>query len=397
MKNIQALVKVGVLLTLALTVTLISSCSKPNNSEAVSNGPTSFFGNMTQSRAATVEQDKPLQLPQDHKNHPDFQLEWWYLTFVLEDEKQNAYGMQFTLFRFRNNGKEPTAQYESDWSDTQQWMGHASLHSAEAHFFEERFAAGGVGNACVNTSPFEAIIDDWYWKAVGDRGALFPSTLSVSLTSMASSEPTTSANAILELNADGPFIKQGDNGYSKKTGDERLRSYYYSQPFIKANGTLTIEDKTMSVSGLGWYDHEWTSHLANSQAMGWDWFSIHFDNGEKLMAFRMHAQNDDIQQKSRMSEIFTTASFIQKDGTKETLSGEAITITPIRISSIDTENGIRKVPTAWTIAIPSKNISVTTSPFKENQWNSSVFPYYEGRIEVSGSHSGAGFMELTGY
>lgn len=128
MKNIQALIKVGVLLTLALTVTLISSCSKPDHSEAVSNGPTSFFGNMTQSRAATVERDKPLQLPQDHKSHPDFQLEWWYLTFVLEDEKQNAYGMQFTLFRFRNNGTKPTAQYESDWSNTQQWMGHASLH-----------------------------------------------------------------------------------------------------------------------------------------------------------------------------------------------------------------------------------------------------------------------------
>ncbi|MEQ3652637.1 MAG: lipocalin family protein, partial [Glaciecola sp.] len=30
-------------------------------------------------------------------------------------------------------------------------------------------------------------------------------------------------------------------------------------------------------------------------------------------------------------------------------------------------------------------------------WNPALFPYYEGAVNISGSHSGEGFLELTGY
>ncbi len=416
---LKQLVAPSVLLSVVVLMMSCSEQNQSNNSEA-NVGPTSFFGNMpsnnTLGNAASVQRNTLLKLPEDHKSHPEFQLEWWYLTFVLEDENENEYGMQFTLFRFSGafeggleGGLEEhetpnSPQHANSWSNSQQWMGHASLHSKDEHFFEERFAAGGVGNAYVNTVPFEAVIDDWNWKANNTNADLFPSLLNVTFPQAANNN----TSAFLQLTAEGPYIKQGDNGYSKKTYDERLRSYYYSQPFIKANGTLVVNGKQIIVKGLGWFDHEWTSHLANSEAMGWDWFSIHFDNGDKLMAFRMHATKKDAEKEAKgnssntsdtgsMSEVFTTASFIRKDGRKETLSGNEVSIQPEKASLITFNNKEHSVPTTWRISIPSKEINVLTSPFKEDQWNPSLFPYYEGRIHVTGTHRGTGFMELTGY
>ncbi|WP_334031611.1 lipocalin-like domain-containing protein [Alteromonas sp. P256] len=398
LKRIEPL-KFSLSVAMAVCVLTCSACSDAP-------APSRFFGDLSKSNSEDSSEDSaengsgsdsstgsfqsvnkttPLVLPKDHGSHPDYQLEWWYLTFVLEDDENNEYGLQFTLFRFAT-AKE--TQDTSSWSTPQQWMGHASLHSKDEHFFEERLAAGGVGNAFVKPSPFNAVIDDWSWQSKSDSP--FPATLQFSINN--------DVDIALSLTATGPFVKQGDKGYSKKTEDARLRSYYYSQPFIDASGTLNINDTTFNVKGLGWYDHEWTSHLANSNAMGWDWFSLHLDDGSKLMAFRMHATGAGTKAtKNRGSEIYTTASYITASGNKETLALNETSIVPLDNEQITTLNTERDVPTTWQITIPSKDVDITVSPFKSGQWNSSVFAYYEGRVNVTGTHKGAGFMELTGY
>ncbi|CAI4168802.1 AttH component of AttEFGH ABC transport system [Alteromonas macleodii] len=455
--------KANIFLVLVAVCFTLSACTenpKDENETLGTSTPNGFFGNMQSSDSFTpVQRDYIVELPRDHKSHPDFQLEWWYLTFVLSTEEGQEFGLQYTLFRFNTgldapqstkaNAKksaegsaESSASHSSEdnlhtnanshiarnWSDGQQWMGHASLHTAEQHYFEERFASGGVGNAYVNQQPFTTVIDDWVWKAAqaevqtgAESKAMFPSVLKVAFGQSSTHHPvringkipTTAADSLSELNdapsvsavkvslnldTYGPFIKQGDNGYSKKTQDERLRSYYYSQPFINAKGTLNIEGNSVRVTGKGWFDHEWTSHLANSEAMGWDWFSLHLDDGSKLMAFRMHAMNENMKNStSKHSEIFTTASYIAKNGTKETIEQANVSITPTAYETINEGESPRSVPTAWRIQIPEKDIDLFIRPFKENQWNNSLFPYYEGRVEIKGSHSGSGFMELTGY
>jgi len=455
--------KANIFLVLVAVCFTLSACTenpKDENETLGTSTPKGFFGNMQSSDAFTpVKRGNTVELPRNHMSHPDFQLEWWYLTFVLSAEDGQKFGLQYTLFRFNTelnapqsakaNAKksaegsaESSASHSSEdnlhtnanshiaknWSNGQQWMGHASLHTAEQHYFEERFASGGVGNAYVNQQPFTTVIDDWVWKAAqaevqtgAESKAMFPSLLKVAFGQISTHQPVkingkipaTAADSLSELNDTpgvsavkvslnldtyGPFIKQGDNGYSKKTQDERLRSYYYSQPFINAKGTLNIEGNSVRVTGKGWFDHEWTSHLANSEAMGWDWFSLHLDDGNKLMAFRMHAMNENMKNsKSKHSEIFTTASYIAENGTKETIDQANVSITPMAYETIN-EGGVpRAVPTIWRIQIPIKDIDVTVKPFKENQWNNSLFPYYEGRVEIKGSHSGSGFMELTGY
>ena len=457
-----------VLVAICFTLSACTENPKDENETLGTSTPNGFFGNMQSSDAFTpVKRGYTVELPRDHKSHPDFQLEWWYLTFVLSAEDGQEFGLQYTLFRFNTELNAPPsvkANAESsaegnaksnfkssakssashsfehnlhtnannhiarNWTNGQQWMGHASLHTAEQHYFEERFASGGVGNVYVNQQPFTTVIDDWAWKAAqaevqtgAESKAMFPSVLKVAFGQSSTHHPvringkipTTAADSLSELNdapsvsavkvslnldTYGPFIKQGDNGYSKKTQDERLRSYYYSQPFINAEGTLNIEGNSVKVTGKGWFDHEWTSHLANSEAMGWDWFSLHLDDGSKLMAFRMHAMNENMKNStSKHSEIFTTASYIAKNGTKETIEQANVSITPTAYETINEGESPRSVPTAWRIQIPEKDIDLSIRPFKESQWNNSLFPYYEGRVEIKGSHSGSGFMELTGY
>ena len=433
-----------VLIAICFTLSACTENPKDENETLGTSTPNGFFGNMQSSDAFTpVKRGYIVELPRDHMSHPDFQLEWWYLTFVLSAEDGQEFGLQYTLFRFNTELNAPPSvkvnaensaevnannHIAKNWTNGQQWMGHASLHTAEQHYFEERFASGGVGNAYVNQQPFTTVIDDWAWKAAqaevqtgAESKAMFPSVLKVAFGQSSTHHPvringkipTTAADSLSELNdapsvsavkvslnldTYGPFIKQGDNGYSKKTQDERLRSYYYSQPFINAKGTLNIEGNSVRVTGKGWFDHEWTSHLANSEAMGWDWFSLHLDDGSKLMAFRMHAMNENMKNStSKHSEIFTTASYIAKNGTKETIEQANVSITPTAYETINEGESPRSVPTAWRIQIPEKDIDLFIRPFKENQWNNSLFPYYEGRVEIKGSHSGSGFMELTGY
>ncbi|MCZ4241336.1 putative secreted hydrolase [Alteromonas sp. I10] len=432
------------LVLVAICFTLSACTENPKNETLGTSTPNGFFGNMQSSDAFTpVKRGNTVELPRDHMSHPDFQLEWWYLTFVLSAEDGQEFGLQYTLFRFNTELNAPVSvkanaensaevnannHIARNWSNGQQWMGHASLHTAEQHYFEERFASGGVGNAYVDQQPFATVIDDWVWKAAqaevqtgAESKVMFPSVLKVAFGQSSTHHPvringkipTTAADSLSELNdapsvsavkvslnldTYGPFIKQGDNGYSKKTQDERLRSYYYSQPFINAEGTLNIEGNSVKVTGKGWFDHEWTSHLANSEAMGWDWFSLHLDDGSKLMAFRMHAMNKNMKNsKSKHSEIFTTASYIAENGTKETIEQANVSITPTAYETINEGESLRSVPTAWHIQIPMKDIDVSIRPFKESQWNQSLFPYYEGRVDIKGSHSGSGFMELTGY
>ncbi|HAZ99434.1 MAG TPA: iron ABC transporter permease, partial [Halomonas sp.] len=48
---------------------------------------------------AQTSADGPLTFPTDHGPHPDYRIEWWYLTANLEDSAGQPLGLQWTLFR----------------------------------------------------------------------------------------------------------------------------------------------------------------------------------------------------------------------------------------------------------------------------------------------------------
>ena len=355
-----------------------------------------------------ADPDYRMSFPQDHGTHDQFDIEWWYLTANLQDEAGDPYGLQWTLFRFKNSRprssqaegnnsssslknspitlNESTVSLDKKWHNDQIYMAHASIHSLDTHWFSEKFARGGVGNAGLTALPLNLFIDDWQWlNSDGDTG-LFPSTLTFSATD--TSKPNAEASATFTLNQTGPLVQHGDNGFSVKSNNGHA-SHYYSAPFISIEGELTQAIDTLTAAsiklkGQAWFDKEWTSQLLDTGTQGWDWLSLHLDDGNKIMAFRMRLKNQD---------DYVTGSYITSTGEQITLQPGDLTLQPVSVKKVDG----RQLPLIWKLIIPSKKIDLTISTLKDKQWNNAAVPYYEGMVKIEGSHGGVGFLELTGY
>lgn len=335
-----------------------------------------------------VKQGKALRFPADHQPHPNYAIEWWYFTANLSSETGASYALQYTLFRFNQGNKQANA-----WANGQMFMAHASLHTPEKHFFAERFARGGQEHVGVSSSPLSIRMDEWLWQSRDNN--LLPATLSLTVTSNTVDSYKndilpTKVQIDLRLNSTGPLVLQGDQGFSQKSILGTHASYYYSLPFIQADGTITEEvgkgKQSENVSGNGWFDHEWTSQLLDQQTLGWDWFSIHLDNGTKLMAFRMRLKD---------SQDFVTGTLINADGTTSTLPQHSLQLQPLGYEQDKIKD--KQYPVQWSLSVPQYDIELMISPQKQQQWNEGRFQYYEGAINIKGTHTGRGFMELTGY
>ena len=321
---------------------------------------------------APVTPGKTFAFPADHGPHPDYRIEWWYVTANLMDSAGVAYGAQWTLFR---QAMTPGAQQEG-WANQQIWMGHAAVTRADTHRYNEAFARGGVGQAGVETKPFRAWIDSWEMRG-SDRmreETIAPLELNASGTDF---------SYALRLDADRPLVLQGDAGYSKKS-DRGQASYYFSQPYFKAAGSITIDDKPHEVTGLAWMDREWSSQPLASDQTGWDWLSLHLTSGEKLMLYRLR-------QKDGHNDLY--GNWIEPDGRSIEIASTDNSMTPTALTELEG----RKIPTAWRIAIPSRSLTIECVPLNPRSWMGTSFPYWEGPISFKGSHSGLGYLEMTGY
>ncbi|OQP87146.1 iron ABC transporter permease [Rhizobium rhizosphaerae] len=325
-----------------------------------------------------------LSFPADHGPHPDFRIEWWYLTANLKGADGKDYGVQWTLFRSAlQPGERP------GWESPQVWLGHAAVTTPTAQHVAERLARGGIGQAGVTASPFSATIDDWAMRertsgqASGQTGEQAGAAAGGDpldrLTLSASGKDFRYA---LDLTATGPLVPQGQNGYSVKSAAGQA-SFYYSQPFYRVAGRLDLPEGPVAVTGEAWLDREWSSQPLSADQTGWDWFSLHFDGGEKLMGFRLRDKGAG----------YTSATFIAADGTPEPLPAGALVLTPLENATV----AGRRVPVGWRLQLPQKGIDITTTALNPEAWMATRTPYWEGPIRFSGTRSGRGYLEMTGY
>jgi predicted secreted hydrolase len=312
-----------------------------------------------------------LVFPRDHGPHPGFRVEWWYLTANLSGPDGADYGIQWTLFR------QPMAPGGADrgWESPQVWMAHAAVTTATDHRFAETFARGGVGQAGVTLEPFRARIDDWSMTcADGPGDALARLDLHAAGDGFAYD---------LTLATDLPPVPQGDAGYSVKLAEGQA-SYYYSQPFYGATGTISLDGETIPVTGRAWLDREWSSQPLAAGQEGWDWFALHLDDGRAVMVYRL--RNED-------GSAHVAGTVIAPDATPTPLPPDAIEAEPTAWSEV----GGRRLPVAWHLAIPSAGLAVDIQPVNPQSWMGTSFAYWEGPIRVTGSAVGRGYLEMTGY
>jgi predicted secreted hydrolase len=322
-----------------------------------------------------------LIFPDDHAAHPEYRIEWWYVTANLITESGESVGLQWTLFR---QALMPDAP-EHGWRDGQLWMAHVGLTHAEGHWYDERFGRSGGGQAGVLLEPYYRVwLDDWELRSRRPSAALLEDQQDL-LSDLVLIARTPDFSYALSLKTDLPLVKQGNQGFSVKS-ERGQASWYFSQPFFEVSGQLTLPGEAeQEVTGLAWLDREWSSQPLAAEQLGWDWFSMQFDDGHRLMVFRLREADP--------ADGFRAGTWISPEGEAWPLQRDDIVMTPLSWA----QAGPTEVPVRWQIDIPKLAVSVTTEALYSGAWMPTTIPYWEGPIRISGSHTGVGYLEMTGY
>jgi predicted secreted hydrolase len=289
-----------------------------------------------------------FSFPRDHGAHPDFRIEWWYVTGWLDD----ALGFQITFFRARPEEESPNP---SRFNPRQILFAHAALSDPRRGrlLHDQRAARAGFSLAHAETDRTGVWIDDWSLALEGRR---YESRI-------AAREFTFE----LTFFADD-IVLQGENGFSRKGHRALEASYYYSRPHMGVVGKLDGR----GVSGSAWLDHEWSSAYLAPEAAGWDWTGLNLRDGRSLMAFRMRERSGG-------------THFAPPDTTFRPLRLWTSPRTGVEYPVSMQVNGLRLEPLMDDQELDSRTSTGTI------YWEGAVRAFRE-RAEV-----GRGYLELTGY
>jgi len=204
--------------------------------------------------------------PRDHGAHPEFRVEWWYVTGWL-GSMSGPVGFQITFFRAR---PDEASDNPSKFNPGQILFAHAALSDPKRGrlLHDQRAARAGFSLAHAELDRTGVWIDDWRLELDGHRYQA----------KIAAREFEFDFSLFAQQ-----LILQGDGGFSRKGHRPHEASYYYSRPHLNVVGKLNGKD----VEGTAWLDHEWSSAYLAPEASGWDWCGINLFDGGSLMGFRM--------------------------------------------------------------------------------------------------------------
>lgn len=325
----------------------------------------------------------PLDFPKDHGPHPNYQTEWWYYTGNLEGPQGERFGFQLTFFRRALSGPDIRADRDSAWATDQVYLAHFALTDGRGdkfYAFErlERGAAGLAGAA--GEGGLRVWLHDWRVEQTGkDTYRLFAADDQVQL-------------ALDLTDLKGPVL-QGDRGYSRKGPQDGNASIYFSQTRMEAVGTVTLQGKPVTVRGQSWMDHEYSTSALSAGQVGWDWFSMQLDDGSELMVYTIRRDDGRL-------DPFSKGSIISPDGDVRVLSAADFHITVEKKWTSPRSGGT--YPAAWSVSIPSEELSLEIRPIVADQELNLSFIYWEGAVDIAGMRggqpvTGRGYVELTGY
>ncbi len=332
---------------------------------------------------ARAEGPAPISFPDDFGPHPDYLTEWWYYTGNLDAPDGRHFGYQLTFFR---RALVPPQQRPgdraSDWATDQLYLAHFTVTdvSGNSFQFEERYTRGAAGLSGATARPYRVWLEDWSVESSGPN-----------LYRLTAAQDGLRLDLILE-DLKGPIL-QGQDGYSPKGPQPGNASYYISQTRLAASGTLTIRGTAITVEGLSWMDHEYSTSALGPDQVGWDWFSVQLNDQTELMLFQLRKENGEI-------DPFSSGTVVYPDGSTRSLSMNDFEI--IVLDQWSSPHSGAEYPGRWRIEIPSEGISLDLEPFIPDQELRVFFTYWEGAVRISGSNdgapvTGAGYVEMTGY
>jgi predicted secreted hydrolase len=325
---------------------------------------------------------KALSFPGDFGPHLEYQTEWWYYTGNLESAEGRRFGYQLTFFR---RGVLPPQDWqvrESSWGANQVYMAHFALSdiTAEVHSPYERFTRGAAGLAGAQAEPFRVWLENWeVVQTVPNQYSLNAAQGDIRL-------------ALTLVDTKGPIL-HGDQGYSQKGPQAGDASYYFSQTRLVSSGTVQVGDFQYEVDGLSWMDHEFSTSALSPGQVGWDWFSVHLDDGSDLMLFQIRHDDGSI-------DPFSNGTLVDANGETHSIGEEDFEI--LVEDTWRSPHSDAVYPSEWRLLIPSIRLDLEIKPYLLDQEMDVSYVYWEGAVEVRGlledsPVAGSGYVEMTGY
>ncbi|MFZ1852779.1 MAG: carotenoid 1,2-hydratase [Nitrosomonas sp.] len=339
---------------------------------------TMFIHGMVQSsRLSPVLPNKPLIFPNDYGAHPDFRLEWWYITGWLDTGNEKKLGFQVTFFRYATD---LNADNPSQFAAKNLIIAHLAL-SDPTHgrlIQSEKIAREAFDLAYSKAGNTHVKLDDWFLVR-DDNGTYKVDMRNEELGLQLSLQPTQKV------------MLQGDQGFSRKGPKPEQASYYYSEPHLKVTGTVFRKQQSVAVNGVAWLDHEWSTAYLASEAEGWDWTGLNLDDGSTLMMFQIRGKKSE--------RIWAYAALRDAAGEMRFFTPDEIEFTPIRTWKSPHTEAIYPVA----MRIRTGNIEWQLIPLMDDQEldsrQSTGAVYWEGAVTLMRDNKkvGRGYLELTGY
>ena len=195
-----------------------------------------------------------------------------------------------------------------------------------------------------------------------------------------------------------PPVLHGEGGYSRKGSAPGNASHYYSLTRMPTAGTITIDGRSIPVTGQSWMDHEFGTSFLEAGTVGWDWFSVQLEDGRDLMIFQLRRADGSIDPRS-------SGTLVEPGGTYASFTlDRGVTLEPGRIWTSPTSGG--RYPVAWGVHLPGRGVELSVTAALDDQElhteQSTGITYWEGAIDVAGqvrgrAVKGRGYLEMTGY
>lgn len=374
---------------------------------ALSLGVWSFFGiwslgfgaslpspSPTTAEGYRIPQPNPVfSFPREHGSHPDFKIEWWYITGHLFTDSKRRFGFEATFFR--RALKPPAAQSadgdKSAFGSEQIYLAHMALSDPTpgAFLHEERINRGGW-DAFASPNDLDTRNGNWSLTRAPDEASAESMKLSGSIRGRAAFD--------LKLSPAKRKVVFGESGLSRKGADPDASSHYITFPRLTVAGVLRVDGKSEAVSGLAWMDHEISSSQLDKNQVGWDWASVQLDDGREIMVYILRT-------KSGRPDPYSTLAWIDRDSRVRHFGPGQFSWTS-KERWISPETGA-EYPLDVTIQTPDPATGSTTrirlKPIMPNQeltGRIGGISYWEGAcdaLDEKGRKIGQAYVELTGY
>jgi predicted secreted hydrolase len=313
----------------------------------------------------------------DEAPHFKNSLEWWYFTGHLKDSVKNKeLGIEYVFFHFNPLNKKDLI------------MVNIAISDPETQTFIYDYKIVQLKELLKTVLPLDLAIysKENLWSLKGQEGVY---EINAKMTKHKG------AAISLRTTPDKPVLMHRETGY------EEYGSYatagYYSYPRLKGEGKIELEGEEYNVKGEIWYDRQWNCSQVINKEVGWDWFSVQFqDQKEELMLYIVHHYGD---KKKIMGGTYFSAQ------------NENIYITgdQIQIEELDywmSKKSKSNYPSKWRVKIPSLGYDlIVASRIPDQELSLNLLPgrkihYWEGMCQVTGTKDGKevlgnSYVEIT--